>query len=74
MADAEGSQTRDQHTDHGAEQAYLLRARAALDSMVARSRQVLEFSEQRVHDEATPDAHIARAHMAGRRDAVDVGP
>ena len=63
----------DGHPDHTAEQAYLRRARAALDSMVERSQRVLDFADQRVHDEDSADAEIARAHMAGRRAAVDVG-
>ena len=63
----------DQHPDHESEQAYLRRARAALDSMVERSQRVLEFADQRVHDEDSVDAKIARAHMADRRASVDVG-
>jgi len=61
------------HPDHEAEQAYLRSARSALDAMVERSRQALEFSEQRVRDEDSADARIARAHLADRRAAVDVG-
>lgn len=61
------------HPDHAAEQAYIHRARAALEAMVARSARALEFSEQRVRDEDSVDAKIARAHMADRRAAVDVG-
>ncbi|MEM7142719.1 MAG: ATP-binding domain-containing protein [Actinomycetota bacterium] len=67
------SDARDEHPDHAAEQAYLHRARAALDAMVNRSERALEFSEQRVRDEDSVDAKIARAHMADRRAAVDIG-
>jgi DNA helicase IV len=63
----------DRHPDHAAEQAYLLGARAALTAMVQRSERVLEFADQRVRDEDSADAKIARAHMAERRGAVDVG-
>ncbi|MEZ5244326.1 MAG: AAA family ATPase [Acidimicrobiales bacterium] len=63
----------DGHPDHAAEQAYLRRARAALDSMVERSQRALEFADQRVRDEDSADARIAWAHMADRRSAVDVG-
>lgn len=63
----------DEHQDHAAEQAYLQRARAALDAMIERSQRALEFSEQRVRDEDSVDAKIARAHMEDRRGAVDVG-
>ena len=63
----------DGHPDHEAEQAYIRRARAALDSMVARSQRALQFADQRVRDEDSADARIARAHMADRRRAVDVG-
>jgi DNA helicase IV len=73
MADTGGRESDMRHPDHVAEQAYLRRARAALDAMVARSVRVLEFSEQRVRDENSVDAQIARAHMAGRRAAVDIG-
>lgn len=41
--------------------------------MVERSQRVLEFADQRVHDEDSVDAKIARAHMADRRASVDVG-
>ena len=68
-----GGSCPDHHPDHSAEQAYLHRARAALDTMIERSEQVLAFSEQRVRDEDSVDARIARAHMADRRAAVDVG-
>ena len=34
---------------------------------------MLEFADQRVRDEDSADAKIARAHMADRRVAVDVG-
>jgi DNA helicase IV len=61
------------HPDHAGEQAYLRRARAALDAMLARSERALDFSEQRVRDEDSADAKIARAHMVDRRAAVDVG-
>jgi len=73
MSEAEGLDADDLHPDHAAEQAYLRRARAALDSMVERSDRVLEFADQRVTDEDSVDAKIARAHMADRRAAVDVG-
>lgn len=61
------------HRDHQAEQAYLNRARAALEAMVERSERALEFTEQRVRDEDSTDARIARAALAERRAAVDVG-
>ncbi|MEQ8841362.1 MAG: AAA family ATPase [Acidimicrobiales bacterium] len=73
MSEAEGPQPNDRHPDHEAEQRYLHEARVALDSMVARSQQVLEFADQRVRDEDSADAKLARAHMADRRAAVDVG-
>jgi DNA helicase IV len=73
MTDTEGRESADHHPDHAAEQAYLRRAREALDAMVAHTQQALEFSEQRVRDENSADAAIARAHMEGRRLAVDVG-
>ena len=61
------------HPDHQAEQAYLTQARAALDAMIERSERAVEFSEQRVRDEASTDARIARAKLVERRAAVDVG-
>ena len=61
------------HPDHESEQAYLTSARAALDAMLERSERALEFTEQRVRDEDTTDARIARAKLAERRAAVDVG-
>jgi len=73
MSEVEGLTADDLHPEHEAEQAYIRRARASLDSMVERSERVLEFADQRVRDEDSPDAKIARAHMAGRRLAVDVG-
>jgi len=73
MSEADGREAADQHADHAAEQAYLRRARAALESMVERSQRVLEFADQRVRDEDSADAKIARAHMSDRRAAVDVG-
>ncbi len=63
----------DRHPDHAAEQAYLLAARAALRAMVERSARALEFADQRVRDEDSADARIARAHMVERQGAVDVG-
>ena len=68
---AEGTDA--EHPDHQAEQAYLNRARAALEAMVERSERALEFTEQRVRDEDSTDARIARAALAERRAAVDVG-
>ncbi len=73
MTDSEGRESAETHPDHAAEQAYLHHARAALDTMVARSAQALEFGEQRVRDESSADARITRAHLARRRAAVDVG-
>ena len=61
------------HPDHETEQAYLRRARAALGAMVERSERALEFTDQRVRDEDSVDARIARATLAERRSAVDVG-
>ncbi|MEM9467396.1 MAG: UvrD-helicase domain-containing protein [Actinomycetota bacterium] len=63
----------DRHPDHESEQAYLTRARGALDAMVERSGRALDFTEQRVRDEDTADARIARAKLVQRRAAVDVG-
>ena len=62
-----------QHPDHDAEQAYLHAARVSLDAMIERSRRSLAFSEQRVRDEDSVDARVARAHLLDRRAAVDVG-
>ncbi len=61
------------HRDHGAEQAYLHRARSALDAMVERAEKVLAFGERQVADEGTVEARIVRAHLADRRSSVDVG-
>ncbi len=63
----------DQHPDHSSEQEYLHHARATLDAMIERTRKVLEFSEQRVRDEDSADAKIARSKMINRRHAVEVG-
>ena len=63
----------DLHPDHRAEQGYLRHARATLDAMIERTQRVLEFSEQRVRDEDSADAKIARLKMVERRQAVDVG-
>ena len=68
---AEGTDA--EHPDHQAEQTYLTQARAALDAMIERSERAVEFSEQRVRDEASTDARIARAKLVERRAAVDVG-
>ena len=65
--------TDDQHPDHDSEQQYLRDARVALDAMVERSQRALEFTEQRVRDEDSVDARIARAKLVDRRAAVDVG-
>lgn len=65
--------TDDQHPDHETEQRYLRDARVALDAMVERSQRALEFTEQRVRDEDSVDARIARAKLVDRRAAVDVG-
>lgn len=63
----------DRHPEHDAEQAHLRAARAALDAMVDRSDRAVAFSEQRVRDEESTDARVARTHLRNRRDAVDVG-
>jgi DNA helicase IV len=73
MSDAEGRGADDRHPDHEAEQAHLRRARRALEAMVERSARAVEFADQRVRDEDSADAHIARGLMADRRAAVDVG-
>ena len=62
--------TDDQHPDHDSEQQYLRDARVALDAMVERSQRALEFTEQRVRDEDSVDARIARAKLVDRRAAV----
>ncbi len=67
------STTSDLHPDHETEQDYLRHARATLEAMIERTQRVLEFSEQRVRDEESADAMIARAKMVDRRHAVDVG-
>ncbi|MEO0491868.1 MAG: UvrD-helicase domain-containing protein [Actinomycetota bacterium] len=61
------------HPDHESEQAYLERARAALLAMVERSERAVEFADQRVRDEDSVDAKIAKAKLVDRRAAVDVG-
>ncbi|MEM9201614.1 MAG: AAA family ATPase [Actinomycetota bacterium] len=61
------------HPDHDIEQAYLIRARGALEAMIERSERAVEFTEQRVRDEDSVDARIARANLVERRAAVDVG-
>lgn len=73
MADEEGLDAVDRHPDHAVEQQYLRAARTALVAMVDRTERALAFSEQRVRDEDSADAKIARAHMVDRRHAVDVG-
>jgi len=62
-----------EHRDHADEQAYLTGARAALDAMIRRSEQALEFSEHQVEQEQTVESRIVRSHLADRRAAVDVG-
>ena len=71
--DPQASPAPDVHPDHEAEQAYLHRARAALDAMIERAERALRFSDRAVRDENTAEARIVRAHMADRRSTVDVG-
>lgn len=73
MSEAEGHDADDRHPDHAAEQAHLRRARRALEAMDERTARAVEFAEQRVHDEDSADARIARGHLLDRRAAVDVG-
>lgn len=73
MSEAEGREADEKHPDHATEQDYLHRARTALEAMVERSSRALDFADQRVRDEDSVDAKIARAHMIDRRAAVDVG-
>ncbi len=61
------------HRDHTAEQAYLHRARSALDAMIERAETVLSFGERQVIEEGTVEARIVRAHLADRRSSVDIG-
>ena len=68
-----GHDSGERHAEHEAEQAYLRAARRALTAMVQRADRAVASSDVRVREEDSVESHIQRAHMVGRRRAVDVG-
>ncbi|MEE9415296.1 MAG: ATP-binding domain-containing protein [Acidimicrobiales bacterium] len=61
------------HPDLSAEQGYLHKARTALEVMVERARETLEFGERAVRDENTLESRVIQVHLQNRSSSLELG-